>query len=192
MDLDAAVVRQRLLTELPHGDDFDAFCCDCFPASYRCYGPGMDRQERISRLLNAHAPAEVAMRLDRWLQLLRTCALDSRPARVGRARLLGIGALVVAGGLYGVYRAAARAPDVAARGVPTAVVQPAPAGITPTDLAIPDVRASLPASPQELALPAATINQVQILGPIQTSGSGTVVIGTHNTVIRAVPRRRPQ
>ena len=60
-----ATLRQRIEQLFPTVSDFDSFCLDYFPAVFREFTDGMQRQARINLLLSSQAPEAILHQLSR-------------------------------------------------------------------------------------------------------------------------------
>lgn len=93
----AASIRKRLFQHMSDAD-FDAFCLDKFPNVRQRFAAGMDRQQRITLLIEHSSKGEVNRRLTDWLKSEGSTSNDIR--RAEPRSLLWVLSLSVGGALF--------------------------------------------------------------------------------------------
>ncbi len=190
-------VRRELARALPRMVDFDAFCLDCFPATFREMAPTLEQQARTTLLLSQHDPEVVLLALRTWRAeptwKLATKSTQRR-AGCGLPRLWWVA-------LMGLFSASAlclwlwsgwRSPMPGGSIPGAAVSQPLlcppsqPAVAAPASPAAQLSLAPIPPPVSAAAGECASGNRVWVQGPVRASGQTRLLIGNQNTNVEGV------
>lgn len=137
-------VRQLIDFLLRTDADLNAFCLDCFPTTYRRFGTGMERTEKVNLLLSLAEPSAVATKLQAW-SVKRQPDTSNQSWRWLVVALVLLGGLT-AGALYVAMSRLGTGANPPPATIPSAATTPTPIAPRRADVEAPAAAPALPAS----------------------------------------------